>query len=319
MKTPTAALLLALSMPSANAQLLSDADREALIERLEMVGKEASSKVDARFRTALTAYRSAMSSPNATMDLYLKCEELLNFDEMQKRHGDFREWKKKNAEKFGDSAFREALRQQLRWLVLTLEAASEDPDREKLAMEASKMVDGIVSGADGFGEYRSILQQGVTSSIFARAYDIGGVKVENWPLSPLPIAAVYEDVILPPLRRSDRLSSLQAAWTKRIMQENSLVESWGKPPGENAKAGERSPDEEKFVTETLPALRWEAEMDLFKHGDEKGAALRMLDLINRNMAHKEAPKWIEELTATLQGTPEEGEETTGAEDTDPEL
>jgi hypothetical protein len=53
-------------------------------------------------------------------------------------------------------------------------------------------------------------------------------------------------------------------------------------------------------------------MDLFKHGDERGAALRMIDLINKNMAHKDAPKWIEELTSTLQASTEPGE-------TDPEL
>ena len=295
-------LLVAFTTPSAYAQKLSNSDREALIERLEIFRKEASSTVDARFRTAISAYRSAMASPNATMELYLKCEELLNFEEMQKRHGDFREWKKKNEEKFGDSAFREALRQQLRWLVLTLEAASEDPDREKLAREASGIIDGIVSSAENFPAHRDILQQGVTSSVFARAYEINGIDVKDWPFSPLPIAAVYEQVILPPLRRTDRLTSLQSAWGKRIAQENSLIDAWGKPPGETAKAGERSPDAEKFLTETLPALRWEAEMDLFTHGDEKGAAVRMVELIHKNMSHKNAPKWIEELTSLLQNS-----------------
>jgi len=309
MKTLTAALLLTFTFPSAFAQKLTNSDREALIEKLETVRKEATSKVDARFRTAIAAYRGAMSSPNATMDLYLKCEELLNFDEMQKRHGDYREWKRKNEEKFGDSAFREALRMQLRWLVLTLEAASEDPDRDKLAAEASKVIESVVSGAGEFSKYRSILQQGVTSSVFARAYDISGIEVEEWPLSPLPIAAVYDQAILPPLRRTDRLSSLQAAWQKRIAQESSLIESWGAPPGENAKAGERSPDAEKFFTDTLPVLKWNAEMDLFTHGDERGAAVRMLELINRNMSHKEAPRWIEEFTAALQGSNGETAET----------
>lgn len=318
MKTLTVALLFLFAIPAAYAEVLSNSDREALIEKLEMVRKQASSTVESRYRTAIAAYRGAMSSPNAAMELYLKCEELLNFDEMQKRHGDFREWKKKNAEKFGDMAFREALRQQIRWLALTLEASGEDPDRDKLASEASKVVDAIVSDAERFADFRQVLQQGVTGCIFARAYDISGIEVEDWPLSPLPIAAVYEQVILPPLRRADRLSSLQTSWNKRILQENSLVESWAAPPGENAKAGERSPAAEKFATETLPALRWEAEMDLFTHGDEQGAAIRMLELINRNMAHTEAPKWIEELTAVLQGKPLEGAETDATETADPD-
>ena len=157
-----------------------------------------------------------------------------------------------------------------------------------------------------------------TSSIFARAYDIGNVEVKDWPLSPLPIAAVYDQVILPPLRRSDRLNSLQSAWNKRIMQENSLVEAWGGPPGENAKAGQRSPDAEKFVTETLPALRWRAEMDLFTHGDEKGAAIRMLEIINKNISHKDAPRWIEELTSILKVAEDDGKKPK-PEDTNPDL
>lgn len=79
------------TLPSAFAQKLSNSNREALIERLEIVRKQASTPVDARFRNASTAYRSPIFSPNAAIDLYLKCEELLNFDEMQKRPGDFRE------------------------------------------------------------------------------------------------------------------------------------------------------------------------------------------------------------------------------------
>lgn len=102
-----------------------------------------------------------------------------------------------------------------------------------------------------------------------------------------------------------------------MAQENVLVDAWGAPPGNNAKAGERGPDAQKFLEETLPNLRWQAEMDLFKYGDEQGAAIRMLDLINRNISHKNAPKWIEELTGILQGNPEGEEGVEGEEGEEP--
>ena len=305
MKTLPVAILLALSCPTAFAQKLSNSDREALLEKLEKIREEADSKVDARFRAAITAYRAAMVSDDTAMDLYLKCEEKVNFEDMQKSGSDFRDWKKSNDDKFSDKSFREALRQQLRWLVLTLEAASEDPDTDKLATEASKVLESIVSQADDFTKFRSVLQQPATASVFARAYDINGVKVEKWPLSPLPVTAIYEQVILPPLRRPDRLAALADAWDKRMIQESTLLDAWDADSDGKGKSGEHGPAYEKFVSETLPALRWERELDLFRNGDERAAALRMLTHIEGNLSHENAPKWADEFSTLLQTAPAE--------------
>lgn len=117
--------------------------------------------------------------------------------------------------------------------MLTLEAASEEPDRDKLAIEVSKALESIVYEAGKF--------------------------------------------------------------THRLL---------GAPPGENAKASERNPAAEKFVTETLPTVWRKTEMELFTYGDVQGTAVRMLDLINRNMAHTDATKWIEKITTALHGPPE---------------
>ena len=217
MKTLSVVLMLAISGPPAFSQQLTHSDREAILEKLETIRKQADEKVDSRFRAAISAYRSAMVSGDATMDPYLKCEELVNFSEMQKKNSDFLDWKRKNADKLSDKGFSEALRQQLRWLVLTLEAASDNPDRNKLALEAGKVLDTIVADAEDFSEHRSVLQQGVTGSVFARAYYINGVKAENWPMSSVPVAAVYEQVIFPHMRSLGRLASLKSAWSKRMV------------------------------------------------------------------------------------------------------
>jgi hypothetical protein len=299
MKTLPLALFLTLQ-PLAAQEALSPSDREALLERLEKIREDADSKVDARFRTAISAFRNAASSPNSALDLYLKCEEMVNFEEMKKKNADFREWKRSNDAKLSDTGFRIALQQQLRWLVLTLEATAEMPDLDKLALDAGKIVDTIVSQAEDLSAHRDILQQGVTSSIFARAYDINGLKVENWPLSPAPLAAVYDQVLLPPLRRANRIESLKAAWTKRMVDESSLLDAWSGNPGEKNKPGVRSPAYDKFVSETVPKLRWDAEVDLFKAGDEKAAAMRMLKHIEENLTHESAPKWAEDFVKMLQ-------------------
>jgi hypothetical protein len=299
MKTLPLALLFTLQ-PLAAQEALSPSDREALLERLEKIREDADSKVDARFRTAISAFRKASGSPNSALDLYLKCEEMVNFEEMKKKNVDFREWKRNNDAKLSDTGFRVALQQQLRWFVLTIEASAEMPDLDKLALEAGKIVDTVVTQAEDLSAHRDILQQGVTSTIFARAYDINGLKVENWPLSPVPLAAVYDQVLLPPLRRPGRLESLRAAWTKRMVHEGALLDAWSGNPGEKNKPGVHSPAYEKFVSETVPKLRWDAEVDLFKAGDEKAAAMRMLQHIDENLSHESAPKWAEDFVTMLQ-------------------
>ncbi len=300
MKALSLALFLVALHPLSAQKPLSPADREALLEQLEKIREQADSKVDARFRSALSAFKGAMDSPNAALDLYLQCEERVNFDEMNKKNVDFREWKRQNDEKLSNTGFRLALQQQLRWLVLTLEAASEKPNRDNLAIEAGKIIDSIVAQAEELSAHRDIVQQGVTSSVFARAYDINGVKVESWPLSPVPVAAVYDQVMLPQLRRADRIESLKAAWAKRLVSESALLDAWSGQPGEKQKPGVHSPAYDKFVSETVPKLRWDAEVDLFKIGDEQAAAGRMLKHIEDNLAHESAPKWAEDFITLLQ-------------------
>ncbi|MFK7850020.1 MAG: hypothetical protein AB8D78_03485 [Akkermansiaceae bacterium] len=308
MKTLYSSLVCLAMLTAIQADPLSDADREALLEQLENIQKEANSKVDARFRVAITAFKQAMASNQAALDLYLDCEEKVNYTDMKKKSSDFRDWKRKNAERLSDSGFKMALRQQLRWLVLTLEAASEDPDRERLAVEASKVLDSIFSNAEDYTDHKSVLQAGVTGSVFARAYDIKGVKAEDWPLSPVQIEAVYDQIILPPLRRSDRLQSLRQAWNRRMIQEGLKVEHWD---GKTQKRGQDTDETaayERFVTERVPQLRWEAELDLFKSGDERAAAMRMLKHIDENISHKSAPKWTSDFVSLLQGNPEAEDE-----------
>ncbi|MFD2256537.1 hypothetical protein ACFSSA_07610 [Luteolibacter algae] len=299
MKTQFSAILLALAAPIASADILTQVDREALLEKLEQIHEAANSKVDSRYKAALSAYKAAMSSNDAALELYLRCEEMVSFDEMNKKSGDFREWKRKNADRLTDNDFKSALRLQLRWLVLTLESTSEDADMDVLSMEASKVMDAIYADAEDLGKYRRTLQQGVTESVFARAYDLNGFKAEKWPVAPAALKQVFDQVILPPLRRSDRISALRASWTKRMQMEAAFADYWTLKPEEKLKSGEHTPEYDKFILEVLPDLQWESEVDQFKAGDERGAAVRMLEHIEKNIVHESAPKWASELTTML--------------------
>lgn len=300
MRVPILLVGLALILNGVRGETLSSADREALLESLSKLRESAETKVDAKFRVALTAYRTAMSSDDAAIELYLNCMERVNFDEANRKSSEFREWKRKEAEKLSDPSLRLALRYQLRWLVLTLQAFPEKADRAKLAPEAQLAVDAIFNEAQNFSGQDDLLTQPVLASVFAKAYDIDRIKVENWPLAPAQLDPIYEQIILPPLRRPTRLAELHAAWTKRIQQEGAKVQYWSKNRGEDHKgAAGQSPAYTRFLEETLPKLQWDMELDMFRSGDESGAATRMLAHLEKHLAHPSAKAWSEQLGQLL--------------------
>ena len=294
-----------------HAESLSDADREALLDNLEKLKENVESKTDGRIRTALTAFRSAMGSDDAAKELYLNCTKRVNFEEQQRKSQDFREWERRESERIGDPGFAGALRLQLRWLVLTLEASPEKADRTKLLGEAQQIVDGIFSNAEKLKGQEATLSQPVLSTVFARAYEVSHVKVENWPGSPVQLETVYGQLLLPPLRRPSALPELRAAWIKRIQQESSKAEHWPAAQQGREQRGERDDRRgggtdpaqaaafAKFLEETQPKLQWEMEVDLFRNGDESGAAVRMLALLQKNIGHPSAREWGQQFKDLL--------------------
>lgn len=320
MRVPILLICATLSLNSARADALSDADRKSLLENLEKLRESANSKVDARFRIALAAYREAIGSDDAAIELYLNCIEKVNFKDQQKKPAEFREWKHNEAEKLSDLGLRLALRQQLRWLVLTLQAASEKADHTKLAVDAQEIVDSIFRESSKLKNQGAILEQAVTSSVFARAYEINSVKAEKWPLSPVQLDQIYDQILLPPYRHPNRLAELRSTWIKRIQQEGMKVEHRSendKKPKEEKKSGSASamqtPEYEKFIAETQPRLQWEMELDLFRCGDESGAAVRMLAHLEKNLAHPAAREWGKQFEALLKPADVENPTKSGAQ------
>lgn len=305
MRSLLVALIVTMGCGFASAETLSDADREALLERLDSLKAAAVERTDARFRAAVAAYTAAMASDDAALDLYLKCVEKVDFEDQKRKQGDFREWKRKKDEELSKPGFKVALRHQLKWLVLTLQAASEKADRAKLAPVAQQLMDGVFRDGDALKDQQTVLKQAVTGTVFAKAYEIAGLKLEKWPTSPIEVAGIYEQVIFPPLRNAEGLSHLREAWQRRIQQEGMMIEYWAPVPKDGAgkerigMADVRSPELEKFISETVPTLQWQMEMDLFKNGDQVGAAQRMLAHIEKNVAHTNAKDWSEQFRTLL--------------------
>lgn len=308
MKTRFFAASLLLLPIFALGEELTVADREALLEKLNQIKEAADQKVDAKFRLAVAAYRSAMTDPDAAVELYVKCVQKENFLDLEKKESEFRDWKKKESGRLKNPAFGRALCHQLRWLVLSLRAASEKTDHMELAADAQEAMEAVFRDAAALEGQHGLLSQSVMGSIFAQAYDIGSIRAKDFPGSPVRIAEVFEKMIYPEIRAKKDVDRLRAAWQRRIQLEGVLI-TWTEKSAEKdtpfGKAAGPTPAQQHFSEESLPDLQWQMEKDLFAAGDERGACVRMMALIEGNPTHPSAKRWTEDLRAQITPQPKE--------------
>jgi hypothetical protein len=310
-----------LLVPRLLADPLTQADREVLLEKLEKIQASSDARVAAKYRSAVAAFRSGAASEEAAMELFLRCTEKVQFDEQHKKSQDFREWKRKEEAHLSDMAFKRALQYQLRWLILTLQVASKESSPAEFGREASSIVDDLMANAKNLEGQAGVLREAVTGTVFARAYELTNVKVQDWPMAPGDLQNIYDKAILPPLRNPSRIDALRAAWTKRIQQDVLVQEILAKkeepkkdePARIGMKDALRSPEQLKYAEETYPDLLWQMEVDVYKAGDQRNAALRMLQHLEKYTGHAKARDWSKQFNNLL-NPPKEGEpeETTAA-------
>lgn len=288
---------LLLTCVHAQEKHLTDIDRELLLEKLADIQNSSNSTVKGRYTVALSAFRAALESDTLTHDLYLDCIEKVRYQDQLKKSTEFRDWRKRHKERVDSPAFRLALRHQLRWLMLSLEATRVE-EMHTLAPKAISAFEAILRDADKLKGQRSTLNERALGSVFATAYKVNDANPQDWPKSPLALSEIYENLIHPPLRTPQTLTKLRNSWLKRIEHEGLILEAWT-----NEASGERDrkPAFEKWLVEGRKELLWRMEIDLFQSGDEQGAALRMLDHLQANLTHKSAPTWIGQFTSLVEG------------------
>jgi hypothetical protein len=287
----------------AQQKSLSEIDRELLLEKLKEIQETSDSTVKGRFGVALSAFKKARESDAAAHELYLNCIEKVRFEDEARKSSEFRDWKKRHKDRTDSSGFRLGLRHQLNWLVLTLEAAQKE-DITTLANQSVAVLEAILRDAKDLKDQQTMLSEPALESIFAQAYGVTNVQVVNWPKAPLDIEEIYEQVVLPSSRDPDSIEALRKGWLKRIEHEGLLLEHW---TNEGTADKDRKPAFDRWLVEGRKDLLWAMEVDLFRNGDQRGAALRMLEHLKVYLAHKSAPKWIAEFTSLVEGNPIEKE------------
>lgn len=290
-------LLLSQSAMS-QAGLLSEGDRQALLEQLEALKEGAGGRASSRAENALVAFRGAVGSDERAHELYLNCVEKVRFEDQKRSSQDFREWKRRHKEREDSPGFRRVLRHQLNWLLITIEANStEEGKSAELSAKAVKALDTILGDEELESPQFRTLEQDVTKTVFAIAYGIEGG--EKWPASPMKLRNIYQKHVLPPLEAKKDVAAFRSAWGKWIQQEANLQEARSRAP----QKGERSAAYERFLVERRPQMLWELEQTVFKIGDQKGAALAMLEHLKNFSGHKNEVQWTKDFFELL--TPQE--------------
>ncbi len=280
---------------------LGTGDREALLERIEALRKEAESQQRGRFGVARTAFRNAMASDDAAIELYLNCMEKVEYADEQKKTQEFRDWKRAEKDRLADPGLALALRHQLRWLALTLDAAEAGADRTALTAEARKAVAAVFADAEKLKGHHSLLRASVLESVFAKGYMVKDIDLKDWPLSPVGLSEVYSQLVLPPLRKPEKVVELRAAWTSWIEQAGIAAEHWSGNKRVEAEGVTRALALERFRLDGYPEMLWAMEEDLFKAGDQQAAALQMIGQLERLRNHRRAVDWARRLEMLLRG------------------
>jgi len=289
---------LGMGSPRAQEKPLNETDRELLLEKLQEIQETSNTTVKGRFGVAMAAFQEGMQSDTAAHDLYLKCIEKVRFEDQAKKTNEFREWKRQHKDRADTPGFRRALRHQLYWLVLTLEAAQNKEDIPKMGSRGIAALEAILKDATVLKDQEEFLGSKALASVFATAYGVNNISLQSWPPSPLDIAAIYDVIVLPSLRNPEKLAELRQGWLKRIEHEGLLLESWTE---EGSDGKDRKPAFEKWLVNGRYELTWAMEVDLFNNGDQRGAALRMLEHLKKHLSHQSAPKWIGQFTSLVKG------------------
>lgn len=292
--------LLGLLLAPAAAEPLTEPERQALLDQLEALENAAQNSKDARIRAAAGAFRSALESPQSAIEFYEKCVEKVDYIDRGRDSQDYREWKRRNRERLGDNDFGKALQLQMRWLILAVQAGSDNPP-DDIIPRAHSLLLGVFDDAKALQPHQRVLSSNVFGTPFAKAYELDDLKPQEWPSSILPAENIYEQVILPPLRLARDYAGIRATWTERINCELAVIEQLTPPNRRNGEddddAHEEAIEEAKadFISEKRPELIWEMEVDVYKAGDEQQAALRMLSHIKAHLTHEKVGEWQSEL------------------------
>jgi hypothetical protein len=255
--------------------------------------------------SALTAFQAAMANDDRAYSLFMDCTKKIEFDDKGKTGGEYGEWKRRDEVKaLHEPEHTTVLRLQLHWLVLSIQATNATTDTAFSAVVAQvpAYLDTLEAAWKKMKTFRKELNKDVLSTVYAQYFKLEQImeRREGWSYNPLRIDSIYDEVVLPYLRKQKNAASLTASWRKRIqmLQDNLEIEIREGKDRPGSRAEENGIN---FKTVKLPRLEWGMMKDNFVLGGATVAGPAMLNHIRLNLGHRDAPVWIEELKSLAKG------------------
>lgn len=240
--------------------------------------------------------RAASSSEAAAAAFHAECEKLVSVERKELDREEARRIQeriermneqRRNADPKTEGDINLALKIQLQFLLLTLEA-HETKDRAPLIPRLQSHIQQIVSVADKLkGRAFEILAAPVASdrNPVVAAYQLQSyLRVPQWPNSAIDFDGMWNATLLPWFKEN-KPEELAVLWDNRILVEGTLRKS-------------RFSDAEfqLWSQNELPALRWVRAEYLYQHSPTPINALAdMLKLIREFPGHPDSPKWLEAM------------------------
>jgi hypothetical protein len=320
---------------------LSPDDASHLLQKLGQLHEDFAATKKELLSSALTRIRTAAASEAAAADLYLKAWKIVNIDRKPALPGASpaasldTSWQDRQVDWMKETGSPKALRVQLAWLALTIEASQADPGEygklmpraRDLSKEAASAVLALAAtqaqnaepdrrstnnpqrgapsgkgdprrgggGGGGQRDIEGILTQSVMSSLFAQAYNL-------------------QNYIQPPRDWSLSAMNLDAVYGQMLLPHYrraspaELPALWDEWINYEASARRAAMNDLAFLTwgQTQGKnLQWRKHMDLIRHGvGGRASGEELVRLFKENPTHPSLGTWkqeLERLTAQIMG------------------
>lgn len=275
------------------AQNGAGAEAGKLLEQLKSLEETVTKARTGNNLAAVDEIREAAGAEAKAVALWIESVRETEFRDKDKKESDFRAWREGAGRRLSDPGAPRALCLHLQYLLLSIRAttATTDEARAELFSSLLSYLDDLSRADKDVLKNRQALDTSVLATPIARRFklDITVRPPEGWSLNPGNLETIYEATILPYLREKKDAARLQLAWTRRLQQEAAMIQT----------------QDSEFLTKNyqdivLPTLEWAQARDLHLAG-ASGSSAKMLQIIQENQGHKNAPQWISELRALLTG------------------
>ena len=294
---------------------LKEEDVARVLKQLESLADEVDAQKFGRYSAVIRQLKESSATGDKAFNLWMDCMKEVEYDQKGKTLTEFAEWKRRIA-KETDHKRNDALQLQVQWLMVVLmDASARSPSAEAdVISAAASYLDMLAAHFKKYDGDMEHLGGSVLGSVFAKKFKVesagrrrgkpekpgAAAQAESAdtsadisvPGAPGDLSGIYESLILPYYRTNKMASSLMSAWTRRISQETAMADI---PRFREAR--------EKFVAERLPVLEWGRARELFMLGQEENGAQAMMDLIRKNLSHRDAGFWAAELRGLVETRP----------------